>query len=246
MGNNKKIIAWVTIVLGVFGAISALMFTWGRKVITRFCESPASLFFGWNLSGSPYCDLVVGFTHVVGYTIVLVVLVLVIIRALSRRRDFLNWLREPKRKRLHLFSGKFHGDTFTLKFIYTEWRYLFRETKASISIPLQSGFGLALTWHDGKVYEPVQIRRWKSYEIDFLRITEQGIQVITQADIRPKKPGEYVFTLHLEVSISLKRELNPHKIDRVLYARVNYQGSNQISIKITDKNPKEIKNGEEK
>ena len=73
-------------ILGILGVASAVMSKWGDKVIALYCTSPALAFLGRDLSSSPYCDLIVGFSHAVLYTagLLIIVILFAILASLAR------------------------------------------------------------------------------------------------------------------------------------------------------------------
>jgi hypothetical protein len=177
---------------------------------------------------------------------------------------FTEWIKTPNPKNLHLYPGSLHGDIFTLKFISTEWRYLFHKTNVFVNtqslVPMGADLpdgGKNIESREQKTTEPIFAKRFVAHEFNFLQIDEKKNRfwVNTENNEQFKfSPGEYGFKIGVAASVfgnfkvknkSLNsigiKDIGFKHIRREIYLIVNYKSHDQISLKITNKEDYEQK-----
>jgi hypothetical protein len=200
--------------------------------LVKIIDTQQDFFIMWGIS-IPH-----PLVYIISFTILFLITLSIVEFIWVRLENLPYWIKNPGKKNLHLFSGKFHGDIFTLKFISTEWRYFLKKNEVYINFPF-SYYGYYLTWRDGNIASPIPIQKFKFYEVDFLRVVGDKIQIITKGQNQLLwGPGKYTFTLQVMSHVFIATERRA--TDRVLYAIINYMGGKQVDIKITDKKPKVI------
>lgn len=203
----------------------------GGAVIDHYCSVSAPSFLGLHLQGI-YCPFIVpiGLIFFATSTIMLVwflssILIDVLIQVSK-------WARTPQHKNIHLYSGSCHADTFTLKFLSTEWRYLFNKIEVSVDIPA-SYFGLSLKWKECNTRTQI-IKRLKSYEFEFLRAnsSDDYFEVLNKSYVHHFGIGIHKFQVHTLSTINLKREKK--NIDSLFDVVVDYRGGNNFLINVME------------
>ena len=201
MGKNKrklKATKWTALIqvsVAIFSFVSGLGDTMSEAMVQ----------IGWCVSGDAICVL----NH---YGVIFALfLVSALVYDLSKKCSVFLKIHEffavPNKKSLHVFSGSLRKNIFTLKFKYVEWRYLFKKTDAHITIPsmLRVAIMENLEWREPKTTSPVFIKRFKSYEINFIRIDPENnkFYIITNSDKNPEfEIGEYSFDIGSSINIS--------------------------------------------
>src|SRR5574341_779586 len=218
MENAKNIFSQVLAVLAIFGAFSAAMFNWGRKVITAYCDVNAHPFFGYDLYGNLYCDLIIGFSHALFYTVatLIIIFVLGILQSILIRiweiiknqwEKFTDWSRIPSPACIHLYSGSVYDNVFTLRFKCTEWRYLFHRIKVSISTPVlyaRSDLSQTKEYFSWRNVNEARMKTDEIYEVDLIEFDEDEKIFWFKADnIEEEKykfPGKLGRQINVEVT----------------------------------------------
>jgi hypothetical protein len=155
----------------------------------------------------------------------------------------------PSHKALQINSGKLRGEIFTLKFKSIEWRYLFRKTNAFATIPSMARLTILenLEWSNTRNTKPIFIKRFKSYELNFIEVdaNRNKVSIITNSDKKVSFGiGEYGFDVcsytntfgNFKVkgnifvnSVGWKTTFNEQ------YIIVDYKGGNTISARVVSK-----------
>jgi len=171
---------------------------------------------------------------------------------------FIGYIKTPNPKNLRLYPGVLHGNIFTLRFVNTEWRYLFNKTNVFVNtqslVPMGADVpdgGKNLVCREQNTTEPIFAKRLLVYEFNFLQVNKKKDKFWINAENNEQfkfSPGEYGFKIGVAASIfgSFKvknKSLNKIGIKNIgfkhirqeIYLIVNYKGRDQISLKITDK-----------
>jgi len=160
---------------------------------------------------------------------------------------FLHFLETPKGKNLRIYPGSLYDNIFTLKFLDTEWRHLFKITTAFVNIErfvFVEGIGdqnEKLEWRNQKNAQ-LDIKRFVPYEINFLQINPEENEFSVKAkagQFFKFPPGKWGFMIKLTSNIignfrvrnnSLLDKLNFRSAFQPVYLIVNYQGKKKISV----------------
>jgi len=169
---------------------------------------------------------------------------------------FKEWMKTLSSKNLHLFPGSLRNNIYTLWFVNAEWRYPFSKMNAFINmqrlVPLGldiSDSGINLEWRKQITREPLDVKRFFRYELNFLRVDAKNdtFQIMTKNNEEFKfPPGIYGFTVMIGSNIfrNFKTKFSQNiLIEKIgfkflwkeICLIVDYRGYNQIFIKLTNK-----------
>ncbi len=162
-----------------------------------------------------------------------------------------NFFTILKPKALHIRVGSLHGRIFTLKFKNTEWRFPFKKMYAHVTVPsmLRVTILKNLEWRESQTTSSVFIKRFKSYEINFIRIDPENnkFYIITNSDKNPEFGiGEYSFDIGSSVNIFGNFKVKDNMflsstrsktMQRKQYIIVKYEGGKKISAKLAKEEP---------
>lgn len=247
-GNKIVEIAGVlATVIGIVVSIILAVASWGGKMNTVIgCAVNDVLCIGINGLG-----LVLGITFaaLISMLLVSVSADTMIIISTSNFPKISHWIKTPHSKNLYVSSGELHGNIFTLKFRNAEWRYPFKKINAFATIQSMAKLYALdnLEWRNTKQTEPIFIKRFRSYELNFIEVDNKNnkFSVITNSD---KKfyfgIGKYGFDICSYTNIfgnfKVKGNMFVNSIGHKTafneqYIIVDYKGKNDISAKVVDR-----------
>lgn len=165
-----------------------------------------------------------------------------------------HWTINPKTKNLHLYSGSIKNDIFTLKFVSTEWRYLFNESKVFINVPPlvhipnnPNHSTQKLKWTRQDNLQALKIKRFIPYEVNFLKLDPEKNEFwIDNKDNEGFRfsSGVYGFEIQITSNIygrfKIKDNIFLNEIGwkasfQSIFVIVDYKGSNSVLVKIAKK-----------
>lgn len=235
--NFWKIAAGVVAIIAP--VISGFAFIDGGGMISYYC-STHNQFLGLDLYKYILCPVYVALGYIVIVSIVLTLIPLIgywFYNFFSKKPyAFISWIKTPRSENLHIFSGSMRGNVFTIKFIYTEWRHLFKKTDALLNIQhlkylntASDNGGENLEWREQRTTEPIFINRFMVYEANLIKIDpkEKVFWVLTEKNKVFRFPaGKYGFEIW-----SLCNVYGARTIWQTHHIIIEYKAPNKITIK---------------
>lgn len=238
--DNFKITKW-TVIIQVFvffvTLVSGLVDTMNEAIIQV----------GWCSSGDAICILFIYGKVFISFLVAAVAYDLAKHYTLYQR--VLDFFIVPNHKALQINSGKLHGNVFTLKFKSNEWRYLFYKTNAFATIPSMARLTILenIEWSNTRKTEPIFIKRFKSYELNFIEVDAEHNKflVITNSDKKVSfGVGEYGFDVCSYTNIfgnfKVKGNVFVNSVGwkttfNEQYIIIDYKGGSRISARVVSK-----------
>ena len=232
--GKLKLTKWIFIgiVVAVIGALGAGIFTVMNDLMIKW---------GWCGQDDALCKLQ-------KYGIIftgLIIFGLAVDFAIEKKlfHKILSYFSTIKSNNIQTHSGFLLNNIFTLIFISTEWRYLFRETKAFVNIdPFVDDHNPSylhdkFEWRNKKIASPTKIKRFVPYVLNFLEIDPKRNEfwIKTRRNKNYKFPcGEYGFEIEVVQNIYMDK-INAKSVRPKSYLVVNYTGQRKISVRKVSK-----------